>query len=389
MAVEPTDGPIDGTRNRRGIRKAHPRIDGRLSGVSWPSTAASPSRLDIVDGMAAPSRTKQASANAATSDNDRSPIAALEALDNRLVELLLADGRASYAELGAQLGLSGDAVRERVRRLCDRGVVEVVGSVSAPMLGLDSFALVGITVNAPAYEVAQQLSKIETVDLVVQTAGIFDIVAELVCHDDVDLLGALDGHIRTLPGVIGCQVMMYLSVGKYTPGGPRNALIAAARDPRGADAPRLSDLSDADRALIELLQENGRASYQQLASVSGLTYASARRRVKRLLDEGVVHVVTIVNPLVYSHRTMAGVGVTISGPIPPVVAALAELPQVEMIVVTTGMYDVLLEVSCRDRQDLAELIGTTLRTIDGVRSTQTFSYVHFHKLPYMWSGLQP
>jgi Lrp/AsnC family transcriptional regulator for asnA, asnC and gidA len=353
-----------------------------------PHRAALSRPADIVSAMVN-SSDGAAPAAAPVHGGHRAPTSPLESIDEQLIELLLSDGRASYADLGAHVGLSGDAVRDRLRRLGDRGVVQVVGSVSAPMLGLDSFALIGITVDGSGHAVAQRLSELPNADLVVQTAGIFDVVVELVCRDDIDLLAVLDEHIRTIPGVGTCNVMVYLSVGKYTPGGPRNALIAAARDPRGPEGPRLADLSESDRALIALLQENGRATYQQLASVSGLNYASARRRVKRLLDEGIVHVATIVNPLVYSHRTMAGVGINISGPIPPVVDAIAELPQVEMIVVTTGRYDAVLEVSCRDRQDLAELIGTSLRSISGVRSTHTFGYVHFHKLPYTWSGLQP
>ncbi|MFE5700775.1 Lrp/AsnC family transcriptional regulator [Rhodococcus koreensis] len=307
----------------------------------------------------------------------------LEPVDERLIELLIADGRMTYADLGSHVGLSGDAVRNRVRRLMDDDILEVVGSVPASLLGLESFALVGITVDGPAYPVAQALSELEHADLVVRTSGVFDLIVELVCTDDNHLLSIVDESIRSIPSVTRCQVMMYLSVEKYTPGGPRHALIA---EPMPGTAARLEDLDASDRALIGLLKQDGRATYQQLAEETGLTYASTRRRVMKLLDQRTIHIVTIVNQLVYGQRAMSGIGLSINGPAAPVIEEIAALPQVEMIVSTTGPYDLLLEVSCGSRQELAKFIGDTLHAVAGVHSFETHGFVSIHKLPYTWSS---
>ncbi|MEV5898397.1 Lrp/AsnC family transcriptional regulator [Streptomyces sp. NPDC052127] len=311
----------------------------------------------------------------------------LDAVDEELIKLLIADGRAAYADLGASVDLSGDAVRERLKRLISDDVIKVVGSVSAPMLGLDSFALVGITVQGAAQPVARALAELRSADLVVQTAGMFDIIAELVGHDDQEILQILDDSVRSAPGVAQCMVMQYLSVEKYPEVGSRQALLGGAQQVSRPALRSKEELEDADRALIQVLQQDGRASYRQLAEQSGVPYASARRRVLRLLDSGVVRIVTVTNELVYRHRVQAGIGVRVQGPIPAVVEQLRGIAEVEVVAATTGPYDLVLEVSCASRADLYRLTGTTLRSVPGLVSTETFNYLNIHRLPYTWGAL--
>ncbi|MFI6390164.1 Lrp/AsnC family transcriptional regulator [Nonomuraea sp. NPDC050540] len=311
----------------------------------------------------------------------------LDSIDEELIKLLVADGRAAYADLGARVELSGDAVRERLKRLISEDVIKVVGSVSAPTLGLGSFALVGITANGPVQPIARALTELPATDLVVQTAGMFDIIAELVGRDDREILQVLDESVRTIPEVGRCLVMQYLSVEKYAAGGPRQILLGGGRHV-GSPKPEVrEDLDDADRALAAVLQQDGRASYRQLAEQSGVPYASARRRVVRLLERGVVRIVTVTNQILFSHRVQAGIGVRVHGPIPEAVRQLKELPEVEVVVATTGPYDLLIEASCASRADLYDLTGTKLRSVPGVMSTETFNYINIHKLPYTWADL--
>ncbi|MFF4260196.1 Lrp/AsnC family transcriptional regulator [Streptomyces sp. NPDC001663] len=311
----------------------------------------------------------------------------LDPVDEQLVRLLMRDGRAGYVELGARVDLSGDAARERLKRLIADDVIKVVGSVSPATVGLESFALVGITVSGPALPVARALADLPAADLVVQTTGMFDIIAELVCRDDRELLRVLDETVRTVPGVAKCLVMQYLSVEKYAMEGSQQLLVGGGHPGDPAHASAWEDVDDSDRALISVLQQDGRASFKQLAEHSGVPYASARRRVLRLLERGVVRIVTITNQLLFGQRVQAGVGMRVQGPIPDVVRRLADLDEVEIVAATTGPYDLLLEVNCASRADLYRLTGTVLRGIEGVVSTETFSYIDIHKLPYTWTAL--
>ncbi|MDX2600294.1 Lrp/AsnC family transcriptional regulator [Streptomyces caniscabiei] len=328
------------------------------------------------------------SQSAGRSSRDReAPGGLLDAVDQQLVKLLIADGRAGYADLGARVELSGDAVRERLKRLIADDVIQVIGSVSPTTVGLDSFALVGITVRGPVLPVARALAEIPEADLVVQTTGMFDIIVELVCRDDRELLRVLDESVRGIPGVLTCLSMQYLSVEKYATEGSQQLLFGGGRPGTATGTGAREEFDDSDRALIAVLQRDGRASFKELAEQSGVPYASARRRVLRLLERDVVRIVTITNQLLYGRRVQAGVGLRVQGPIPEVVHALREIDEVEVVAATTGPYDLLLEVSCASRADLYHLTGTVLRQITGITSTETFSYIDIHKLPYTWTAL--
>ncbi|MET8080309.1 Lrp/AsnC family transcriptional regulator [Streptomyces sp. NPDC005303] len=322
-----------------------------------------------------------------SSKGNEVPGGLVDAVDQQLVKLLVADGRAGYAELGARVDLSGDAVRERLKRLIADDVIQVIGSVSPATVGLDSFALVGITVRGPVLPVARALAEIPEADLVVQTTGMFDIIVELVCRDDQELLRVLDESVRVIPGVLTCMAMQYLSVEKYAPEGSQQLLVGGGRPSIATSAGTREEFDDSDRALIAVLQRDGRATFKELAEQSGVPYASARRRVMRLLERGVVRIVTITNQLLYGRRVQAGVGLRVQGPIPDVVHALRQIDEVEVVAATTGPYDLLLEVSCASRADLYHLTGTALRQIAGITSTETFSYIDIHKLPYTWTAL--
>jgi DNA-binding Lrp family transcriptional regulator len=312
----------------------------------------------------------------------------LDEIDEALIGLLRADGRASFSDMAQQVGLSGEAVRHRVDRLERSGTIKVVGSVSPTVLGYETFALVAIGVSGSAREVAANLAALSSTDFVASTAGEFDLLAEVVCKDDDELLEVLDS-IREIPGVQRCQTFMYLFFSKYAydeglpPG--LGGVPSLGRAAKSAPAPL--SLDEADIAIIEALRDNGRTSYADLAQTAGMAYPSTRRKVMRLRDAGVLQIRTIVNPLLSQRRIQAGIGIRVRGDIQEVADQLQNLPEVGMVLTTSGAYDLLLEVTCVDKADLAHLVGTRLRAIDNVVSTHTYTYLRIHKLAYTWTGL--
>lgn len=137
---------------------------------------------------------------------------AVDEIDRRLIRALQADGRASYAELAEVAGLSAPAVRQRVQRLQDTGVLQVV-AVSDPLkLGLPVMALVGIRVDGDARAVADAVGAIDHVVYVVLTAGGFDLFAEVVCHDLDELFAVINDRIRALPQVVAAESFVYFDI---------------------------------------------------------------------------------------------------------------------------------------------------------------------------------
>jgi Lrp/AsnC family transcriptional regulator for asnA, asnC and gidA len=132
-------------------------------------------------------------------------------------------------------------------------------------------------------------------------------------------------------------------------------------------------LDEVDRALIALLQEDGRLPYSRLAPAVGLSEAATRQRVQRLIDSGVIQVVAVADPLrTGAGRILAMVGVRADGDVRLVAEAIAELDEAIYVVATSGPYDVLAEVVCADHDHLLRLLNERLRAIDGVRSTESW-----------------
>ena len=134
----------------------------------------------------------------------------------RLIEQLQQDGRRSYAALAKTVGLSEAAVRQRVQRMVDSGLMQVVAVTDPLQVGFSRQAMIGLRVEGDLVRVADELAKIDEVDYVVITAGSFDILLELVCEDDDHLLRVLSERIRVLPGVRDTETFVYLKLAKQT-----------------------------------------------------------------------------------------------------------------------------------------------------------------------------
>ncbi|MDO8209511.1 Lrp/AsnC family transcriptional regulator [Conexibacter sp. CPCC 206217] len=146
-------------------------------------------------------------------------------------------------------------------------------------------------------------------------------------------------------------------------------------------------LDDLDRAIVEALQADGRASFREIARSLAVAEGTVRNRYDRLSDAGVLDVVGVTNPLALGFDAMAMVGVTTSGRSQSVADALAELPEVSYVVVVAGQFDVLVELVCRDH---AHLLDTTERlgTLDGVVATNTFVYLKLAKQSFQHGRLR-
>src|SRR6476660_2756294 len=143
-------------------------------------------------------------------------------------------------------------------------------------------------------------------------------------------------------------------------------------------------LDDIDKALVEQLQGDGRLPYTRLAAQVGLSEAAVRQRVQRLIENKVVQIVAVTDPLTLGFRRQAMVGVKVEGDIIAVADALALIPEVDYVVCTSGSFDLLFELVCEDDEHLLTVLNDRVRTIPGVRSTETFMYLRLRKQTYAW-----
>lgn len=140
----------------------------------------------------------------------------LDDTDKAIIRELQVDGRMAHAQLAGRIGLSQAATRQRVKRLIDTGVMEVVAVTDPTALGAGVQAMLSITVDQDARAIADQISRFPEVDYLVLTSGRVDVLCEVVCADSDHLLELVNGRLRGVVGVRTVEVSTYLKLFKQT-----------------------------------------------------------------------------------------------------------------------------------------------------------------------------
>jgi Lrp/AsnC family transcriptional regulator for asnA, asnC and gidA len=142
-------------------------------------------------------------------------------------------------------------------------------------------------------------------------------------------------------------------------------------------------LDEVGKQIIEQLQEDGRRPYASIGKAVGLSEAAVRQRVQRMLDSGVMQIVAVTDPLQLGFPRQAMIGIRTMGDLENIADRLAELPEVDYVVITAGSFDLLTEVVCRNDGHLLEMLQK-LRSVEGVTSAEAFVYLKLRKQTYSW-----
>lgn len=154
-----------------------------------------------------------------------------------------------------------------------------------------------------------------------------------------------------------------------------------SRQQNGGTSVVLDDLS---KAIIEQLQQDGRRAYATIGKAIGLSEAAVRQRVQKLIENGVMQIVAVTDPLTLGFRRQAMIGVRCEGDTRKVAQELAEMTEVDYVVLTAGSFDLIVEVVCVDDDHLLDVINQRIRSIPEVRSTESFVYLRLCKQTYSW-----
>ncbi len=145
---------------------------------------------------------------------ERMAIAHLDDVSKAIIEQLQEDGRRPYAAIGKAVGLSEAAVRQRVQRLIESGVMQIVAVTDPMQVGFPRAAMLGVRCDGDVETVAEAMAAMTEVDYLVITAGGYDILAEVVCEDDDHLLEVVNRRVRAIPGVRNTETFVYLKLRK-------------------------------------------------------------------------------------------------------------------------------------------------------------------------------
>lgn len=155
-------------------------------------------------------------------------------------------------------------------------------------------------------------------------------------------------------------------------------------EPPGRRNRRPDELSELDKRIIEHLQADGRRPFTQIAAALGVSEAAVRARTNRLVEKAILQIVGVADPEKLGFQ-QALIGIRCQpGRIVEVAEALAALSEVDYVVVTAGRYDILIETVVEDNEDLLRFLNERLQRIDGVRETETFTYLRLVKQTYQF-----
>jgi Lrp/AsnC family transcriptional regulator for asnA, asnC and gidA len=149
-------------------------------------------------------------------------------------------------------------------------------------------------------------------------------------------------------------------------------------------------LDETDRAIVARLQYDGRMPFTEIAAEMELSEGAVRRRVKRMVDDGVLQIVGIVEPQFLDWQAAAMIGVTVqAGQIEVAAEQIAQLPEVTYLFMSSGGFDLFVEAYCRDRAHFASFLSQKLQKVPGVERTETFMILKMYKLSYRWGEAEP
>ncbi|MFJ7902118.1 Lrp/AsnC family transcriptional regulator [Streptomyces sp. NPDC096198] len=144
-------------------------------------------------------------------------------------------------------------------------------------------------------------------------------------------------------------------------------------------------MDEIDRAILRELQTDGRIAYADLGPRVGLSASAARQRLQRLLDSRAVQVVGVTDPMRMGGQAMALLGVAVDGDPRAVADELATHPEVVYSVLTSGRFDLFVEVVCAGPRELLDFVGDVVRMTEGVEGVQAFPYFGIHTHRFLWN----
>jgi DNA-binding Lrp family transcriptional regulator len=292
-------------------------------------------------------------------------------LDRRIAAALQVNGRATWRQVAHAVGSSESTVARRAQQLIDGGFMRVTGVADPIRCGFGYPVLVQLKCEVgTAGEAAELLAERPDVRFVALVTGTFDLVAELIVPSRRRLARVLLEELPEVRGITETTTESVLRNFKTAYDWSRDLLgdtAAELEPPAGSDGQPIV-LNGVDLQLLQLLVEDGRRSFAQLAGALGISESMARRRVDALTASGCLRFATFVDPhqLGYDVEVFVWMQVDLAR-LEETALALAARPEVRYLSATSGFSDLICEVILRSQDDLYAFSTETLGALTAVR----------------------
>ncbi|MGX1757429.1 Lrp/AsnC family transcriptional regulator [Streptomyces lydicus] len=309
----------------------------------------------------------------------------LDEVDRGLVHALQIDGRAAFRAIGATLGVSENTVARRYRRLRTAGILRVVGTLNGARLGYSAWTIRLRCTPDAAGAMATALAKRSDISFVHLLSGgteiSFSTQTRSSDESDALLLHQLPRTARVTSVSAHLLLTHYALPDNWagpawlTPAQaalltPPPAVDRGVAAEAGADAS--VELREGDRALLEALGRDGRTGYAELATATGWSDATVRRRIATLRRSGVLIFLVDIPPAALGFRAEARLWMSVQpSKLTAVAAAMAGHPEASLVALTTGPTNLLAAVNCRDAHDLSRYLTERIASLDAIRTIET------------------
>jgi DNA-binding Lrp family transcriptional regulator len=270
----------------------------------------------------------------------------MDQLTKKIIAILRRDGRASYSDIARELDTTRDNVASRVNPMFQSGELRVIAAPHPRVLGLTVTAHLSIKVSGDAHVIVKALEPLESLVFISVAAGAYQIIVETELPSLTELKQQVS-HIRTLDGVTEVQVLLYERILSSFFLGPEPESFSYNFD-------------EFDINIIKRLQQDGRASYADLAQNVGLSLSGCRIRVQRLLESGVMQIGAIQQRSDMTDDLLFGIGINADADLREVTKVLRAAPGLEFMARTVGRYDLIATVSFNSLRDFNQLISKLL-----------------------------
>jgi DNA-binding Lrp family transcriptional regulator len=314
----------------------------------------------------------------------------MDALDRRIAAALQLDGRASWQRISRAVGASESTVSRRTQRMIGSGELRVVAIADPVRCGFGHWVILQVRCEiGEAPRVARALAEREDVRYLSLVTGPYDIVVEMIVPSRRYLSRVLMEELPRVEGLRETTTRMVLRNFKMAYDWSRELLGERAAEleypGEGGDGVATYELDEVELRLYELLLEDGRRSYSELAELAGVSESKARRRVESLRERGCIKFATLIDPplLGYGVECVCWVRVDLAR-LEETAQSLAGLPQVRYISATIDYSDLVCEVVLRSHEELYEFCTGTLGGLVGVQEVnvnlklQTVKQAYLH-----------
>jgi DNA-binding Lrp family transcriptional regulator len=291
----------------------------------------------------------------------------MDQLTKQIILILRRHGRSSFSDIARELNITREQVASRVNPLFQSGELRVIAAPHPRILGLNVSAHISIKVRGSIQPVLKQLDGIESLMFISVSAGAFQIIAETGLPSMTDLRQQIS-MIRAIKGVTDVQVLLY------------ERLLSSfflGEEPESFNY----CFDDYDISIIAVLQQDGRASYADIADRVGLSLSGCRIRVQRLLESGVMQIGAIKQRSDMIDDLLFGIGINAHGDLLDATELLRAESGLEFMARTVGRYDIIATLSFNSLRDFNRLMSRLL-TLPTVTYSEQWIHVQIVRERY-------